>query len=56
MPSNQRGSVFRLRGGWGVRYYDENGTRQRQAGFETKSGAREWLDNKVDDPRSLSIV
>jgi hypothetical protein len=49
MPASQRGETVRLGGGWGVRYYDENGTRRRQGGFATKSAAREWLDSKVDE-------
>jgi integrase len=53
MPSVQRGQVFRLAGSWGVRWYDENGARRRQAGFATKSEAREWVDNKVEGVASL---
>jgi len=49
MPAKQRGQVVRLgKSSWGVRYYDETGKRCRQAGFTTKSEAREWVDNKVD--------
>jgi integrase len=53
MPSVQRGQVFRLAGSWGVRWYDENGKRQRASGFATKSEAREWVDNKVEEVASL---
>src|SRR5206468_11705620 len=38
---------------WGARWYDENGLRPFQGGFETKSAARVWLDTKVDDVASL---
>jgi hypothetical protein len=47
MPSVQRGSVARLGGSWGVRWYDENGKRKRQAGFDTKSAAHAFLDSTI---------
>jgi integrase len=53
MPANQRGSVVKLGTKWGVRYYDDNGNRQRQGGFETKSAARRWLDSKVGEVAAL---
>jgi hypothetical protein len=49
MPSTQRGQVVKLAGSWGARWYDDNGERQRQAGFATKSAARQWLGGKVDE-------
>jgi integrase len=49
MPSSQRGQVTKTPAGtWGVRYYDENGTRRRQGGFSTKTEAADWLDRKID--------
>ena len=51
MPSVQRGSVVKLAGGYGVRFYDEHGVRRRQGGFgpgrEGKRAALAWLDEKV---------
>jgi hypothetical protein len=52
MPSVQRGQVVKLGGSWG-RWYDEPGERHRQAGFATKSTAREWLDDKVDEVNAV---
>ena len=53
MPSVQAGQVIRLGGSWGVRYYAEDGKRRRQGGFATKSAARAWLDNKVEEITAL---
>jgi integrase len=50
MPAEQRGSVYRTSTGYGLRWYDENGTRRRHAGFTSKSEARRWFDN-VERPR-----
>lgn len=49
MPSVQRGSVVKRGKRWGARFYDENGARRFQGGFETKTVARDWLDNKVKE-------
>ena len=49
MPAIQRGSVYPLkRGGYGIQYRDENGERQRQSPFPTKTAAREWFRNHVE--------
>jgi integrase len=53
MPAKQRGSVVRRGKGWAARWYDENDVRRFQGGFETKSVAREWVDNKVDEVAAL---
>src|SRR5215218_9867403 len=53
MPSKQRGSVVKRGSRWGARFYDEFGVRRFQGGFATKSEAREWVDNKVDDVEKL---
>src|ERR1044072_4463871 len=53
MPAKQRGSVVRRGKGWAARWYDENDARRFQGGFETKSAAREWADNKVDEVAAL---
>jgi integrase len=40
MPPTQRGQAYRLGAGrWGLRYYDEDGKRQRVSPFPTKSAA-----------------
>ena len=55
MPAaRQRGRIEKLPSGrWSVRCYDEDGVRQRQGGFETKSAAGEWLDRKLDEVAAL---
>lgn len=54
MPAKQQGRVEKLPSGrWSARWYDENGIRQRQGGFETKTAAREWLDHKIDEVLAL---
>jgi integrase len=53
MPSVQRGSVVKRGASWQARWYDENGARRSQGGFETKSAAREWVDGKVDEVSAL---
>ena len=53
MPSKQRGSVVKRGSRWGARWYDEIGVRRFQGGFATKSEAREWVDNKVDDVEKI---
>jgi integrase len=47
MPSVQRGSVVRHGSGWSARFYDENGSRRRKGGFETRTDALEWLGRKL---------
>jgi integrase len=53
MPARQRGSVVRKGAGWAARWYDDEGARRFQSGFETKSAAREWVDAKVDEVAAL---
>jgi integrase len=53
MPARQRGSVVKRGARWGARWYDENGERRFQGGFETRSAAREFVDSKVDDVLAL---
>jgi integrase len=53
MPSVQRGQAFRKGSAWAARWYDENGARRFQGGFETKSEAREWVDDKVEEVAAL---
>jgi hypothetical protein len=53
MPSAQRGSVVKRGNRWAARFYDENGTRRFQGGFETRSAAREYVDGKVDEVAAL---
>lgn len=54
MPSVQRGRVEKLPSGrWSARWYDECGKRRRQGGFSTKSAARTWLDDKMEEVAAL---
>ncbi len=53
MPSVQRGSVTKRGKTWAARWRDENGAEQFRGGFATKSAAREWLDNQVDEVAAL---
>ena len=54
MATRQRGRIEKLPSGrWSVRWYDEDGVRQRQGGFETKSAAGEWLERKLDEVAAL---
>jgi integrase len=53
MPSTQRGSVIKRGNRWQARWYDENGKRKSQGGFETKTAAREWVDGKTDEVLAL---
>jgi integrase len=50
MPAEQSGSVYKTTGGYGLRWYDENGARRRQAGFSSPSKARAWFRD-VERPR-----
>ena len=53
MPSVQRGQVVKRGKRWGCRFYDENGARRFQGGFESKSTVRDWLDNRVKEVASV---
>lgn len=54
MPARQRGRVEKLASGrWTARYYDEQGERRRQGGFETKTAASDWLENKLREVEAL---
>jgi integrase len=46
MAAEARGSVFRTRNGYGIRW-PEDGRRPQQSGFATKREAREWFNEKV---------
>jgi integrase len=46
MPAEQRGSVYAIRGGYGVRWR-EHGERRFQSPFRTKTEARKWYDDNV---------
>lgn len=50
MPAEQIGSVYKTTGGFGLRWYDETGTRRRKAGFSSASKARAWFRD-VERPR-----
>jgi len=46
MPAEQRGSVFKTRNGYGIRWV-ENGKRPQHTGFATKTEARRWFAANV---------
>lgn len=43
MPAEQKGSVYKTSGGFGIRWFDECGVRRRKAGFQSRSEARAWF-------------
>ncbi len=54
MPKAQTGSVVRRgKRNYGARYYDEQGARRYQGGFETHTAAAAWLRTKVDEVLAL---
>lgn len=54
MPKQQAGYVWkRGKRNYGVRYYDEKGSRRYQGGFETETAAERWLRDKVDEIAAL---
>jgi integrase len=53
MPSTQRGSVVKRGNRWGARWYDDQGQRRFRGGFETKSAARDWVENKAEEVEVL---
>jgi len=50
MPAEQRGTTYRTKVGYGIRWCDESGTRRRRSGFKSKTAARKWLET-VELPR-----
>ena len=46
MPRRTMGSVYAVRGGYGIRW-PENGQRPHQAGFRTRTEARRWFAENV---------
>jgi integrase len=52
MPAEQRGSLFKTRTGYGVRWV-EDGRRPQRTGFRTKTEARQWFNEHVA-PRLLT--
>jgi len=53
MPSLQRGSVVKRGRKWAARYYDENSERRFRGGFDTKTDARAWVDDKAKEVSAL---
>ena len=46
MPAEPRGSLYRTRSGWAIRW-PEDGRRRHRSGFETKTEARRWFADNV---------
>jgi integrase len=55
MPAEQQGSVYKTKTGYGLRYFDEHGARQRKAGFSSPSKARKWFRD-VELPRQRGDI
>lgn len=53
MPADRFGSVDKLSRSWRARWYDEAGVQRAKAGFKTKSDAREYLRQRVDEVAAL---
>lgn len=53
MPADQAGAVDRVKKSWRARWYDESGARRTRAGFATKSAARAFLAQRVDETAAL---
>ncbi len=53
MPSVQRGQVRKVGRGYAARFYDEDGTRRQQGGFQTRSAAVAFLNVKVGEVAAL---
>jgi integrase len=52
MPALQRGQAYRLNGGrWGLRYYDNDGKRQRVSPFPSKSAALQHFRDVIEPGR-----
>jgi hypothetical protein len=47
VPAEQRGSIFRTRTGYGIRWYGPGKTRRQKSGFATKREARRWWEAEV---------
>lgn len=47
MPAEQEGQTLRLKRGWAARWYDEEGIRRQQGGFNTKSEASACVRKQV---------
>jgi hypothetical protein len=46
MPAETRGSVYKVKDGWGIRW-PEDGERKHKSPFPTKTAARRWFDDTV---------
>jgi hypothetical protein len=46
VPQKPTGSVYRVKGGWGIRW-PENGQRRHKSPFPTKTAARDWFRKEI---------
>lgn len=53
MPAKQRGEVFKRGAVWQARWLDHEGARKSKSGFATKSEARTYANDKVDEVERL---
>jgi integrase len=53
VPTKQRPQPFKRGTTWSVRYRDAEGVQRLRGGFQTKTDAGEWIDDKVDEVEAL---
>src|SRR4051794_7845423 len=53
MPAKQRGSVVKRGTVWQARWRDESGEQRGEGGFETRTAARDWLDDRIEEVLAL---
>ena len=53
MPARQRGSTVRRGKTWAARYRDAEGVQRLRGGFQTKTEARDWVEDKIDEVEAL---
>jgi integrase len=53
MPARQRGSVVKRGTVWQARWRAENGEQRGEGGFETRTAARDWLDDRIEEVLAL---
>jgi hypothetical protein len=53
MPAKQRGSVVKRGKLWQARWRDENGEQRGEGGFPSRTAARDWLDDRIDEVSAL---
>ena len=47
MPARARGSTYKTKNGFGIRWYDRYGGRQYKSGFRSRTEARDWWEQTI---------